>query len=958
MEQIVTIWKSGKIQKSFRITYDVVWNIILFFLVIGIFGAIFGGAVGAGYFASLVKDEPIRSYASMERDIYNYEETSKLYFADNIFIGDIRSDLHREEVPLEEISPILIDAVIATEDESFFEHNGVVPKAIVRALLQEVIDTGMKSGGSTLTQQLIKNQILTNEVSFDRKAKEILLAMRLEKFFEKEEILEAYLNVIPYGRNASGRNIAGIQTAAQGIFDIDASELNLPQAAYLAGLPQSPSAYTPFVATGGLKSDEGIEPGLNRMNVVLKRMLEAKVISEQEYEDALNYDLVADFAEPKESPTEKYGYLTSEIEEQAKEVLKDVLAVEDGYTLEDLNKDKNLDEQYNILAKRALSMNGYHIHSTIDKKIYDAMQEAAKNYEHYERDFTHKNGETESVQAAGLMIENSTGRIISFVGGREYSLDNEWNYAFDSKRSPGSTIKPILVYAPALELGVIQPGSPIADIKTEFPDGWSPDNYVKNRYYGVNPARKALAHSYNISTARAYELIYDEQVAKNYLPKLGLADLEKDYTHRSLSIGATTDGVTVKDNTSAFAVLGNNGKFSDAYMIDKITDKDGNIIYEHEIEQTEVFSPQTSYLTIDMMRDVIAEGTATSVNSYIADHGVDWVGKTGTSQNHWDAWFVGLNPNVTLSAWIGYDSNIDINRQCVNCPIAHGERVIKFWSTLVNASANINPELVTPQEKFKRPDGIVQRSYCAISGMLPSELCQKAGLVKTDLFNIKYVPTEEDDSLISGSYVTIDGKAVLAGPRTPKEFIKSDGFTFNPEFLKRYGYDELNDITELYPLTSERSLWEKISMPSGDVASHIEDTGKPPSSPTGVGIHNQTLTWNKSNSQNVIGYRIYEATKDGERFKQIDHTTNTEYNLSRKNAVYIVTAIDYFGRESKPSIEVMIGKIKQKKDPDEEKDKKDDKDSEKDENENNEPENDENNDDHDDNNNENENNNS
>src|SRR5690625_1475616 len=249
------IWNTGKIQRISRLTYDIIWNIILFFIIVGFIGLFFGIGIGAGYFAALVKDEPIRSYASMEKDIYNIEETSKLYFADEVYIGDVRSDLHREKVPLKEISPILIDAVIATEDEYFKEHNGVVPKAIVRAILQEAINSDVKTGGSTLTQQIIKNQILTNEVSFDRKAKEILLALRLERFFDKDEILESYLNIIPYGRDAAGDNIAGIQTAAQGIFGVDAKDLTLPQAAYLAGLPQSPSAYTPLVNSGGLKED-------------------------------------------------------------------------------------------------------------------------------------------------------------------------------------------------------------------------------------------------------------------------------------------------------------------------------------------------------------------------------------------------------------------------------------------------------------------------------------------------------------------------------------------------------------------------------------------------------------------------------------------------------------------------------------------------------------------------------
>src|SRR5690606_30770105 len=220
-----------------------------------------------------------------------------------------------------DISPTLIDAVIATEDEYFKEHNGVVPKAIVRALVQEFTNSDMKSGGSTLTQQLIKNQILTNEVSFERKAKEMLLAMRLEQFFSKEQILEAYLNIIPYGRGANGRNIAGVQTAAREIFGINADEVNLPQAAFLAGLPQSPSYYTPYKSGGGLKSKEGLEPGITRMKVVLSRMFELEYISESDYKKALNYDIVADFIPESESPIDKYPYLTYELEKRARDII-------------------------------------------------------------------------------------------------------------------------------------------------------------------------------------------------------------------------------------------------------------------------------------------------------------------------------------------------------------------------------------------------------------------------------------------------------------------------------------------------------------------------------------------------------------------------------------------------------------------------------------------------------------
>ncbi|WML47281.1 biosynthetic peptidoglycan transglycosylase [Neobacillus sp. PS3-34] len=190
--------------KSAHNTYRVIWNLFLVILIIAILGGSFAAGAGAGFLASLVKDEPVRSYSSMKKDIYNYTETSDLYFADQVYLGKLRSDLERDEVKLDQVSDNLVNAVVATEDRYFYQHNGVVPKAILRAVYQEVTNSPIQSGGSTLTQQLIKNQILTNEVSFQRKAKEILLALRLERFFNKKEILEAYLNVATFGRNSSG----------------------------------------------------------------------------------------------------------------------------------------------------------------------------------------------------------------------------------------------------------------------------------------------------------------------------------------------------------------------------------------------------------------------------------------------------------------------------------------------------------------------------------------------------------------------------------------------------------------------------------------------------------------------------------------------------------------------------------------------------------------------------------
>ncbi|MFC4556718.1 transglycosylase domain-containing protein [Virgibacillus kekensis] len=924
-EKVKTLWTTGRIQKVSRISYDVAWNIILFFIVVGLVGFFFAGGVGAGYFASLVKDEPVRSYASMEKDIYNYEETSKLYFAGEKYIGNVRSDIHREEVSLENVSETLRNAVIATEDEYFEEHKGIVPKAIVRAVMQEVTNASVKTGGSTLTQQLIKNQILTNEVSFERKAKEILLALRLERFFDKDEILEAYLNVVPYGRDASGGNIAGIQTAAQGIFGIDASKVNLPQAAYLAGLPQSPFAYTPFTNDGGLKDKAGLQPGINRMKSVLTRMYEAEYITKKQYESAMKYNIVKDFTEDSKSPIEKYPYLTFEVEKRAKELILKQLAKEDGYTMEDLNKDEKLMEEYEILADRALRKNGYQIHTTIDKKTHDKFKEIVAKYKYYGPNWsgyiTNSEGErvkiNQPMETGGILMENSTGRIISFVGGREYTSEDQLNYATSTTRSNGSTMKPILTYAPAMEKGAVQPGTPVPDFRMTFstPAGsYTPGNYAGG-YHGLVSARKALENSYNIPAIYVYSQILGQNPVNEFLRPMGISTLgDNEYANLSLGIGGTTNGVTIEENVNAYTTFGNNGKFVDAYMIEKITTADGETLYQHESKPVEVFSPQTTYLTIDMMRDVIDSGTAAYVNSQLKYSGVDWAGKTGTSQNWKDTWFVATNPNVTFGTWMGY--RIPQSIKCSSCSLGYSNRNVKLWAELINAASDINPKLVAPANNFERPGGIVSRSYCAISGMLPSDLCREAGLVKTDIFNAKYVPTKKDDSLIRGTYVMVDGKAVIAGENTPKEFTQGDGLTFNPEFLKRKGYDKLDDLTDLFPRTN-RELWEKISLPSSEISSDtINDDGKKPAAPTSVSGSGSKLTWKDSSSKDVVGYRVFRASKPGASFSLVGNTTETSFTISGGKAVYMVKAVDYFGLESGASNEAKVGDFT-KPEPDE-----------------------------------------
>lgn len=917
----------GTLQKGFRISYDVIWNIFLFFIIIGVVGLFFAGGIGFGYFASLVKDEEVRPRESMEKDIYNYEETSELYFANNVYLGEINSDLYREEVTLDEVSPYVKKAIIATEDEYFETHNGVVPKAIARALFQEATNASVKTGGSTLTQQLIKNQILTNEVSFERKAKEILLALRLERFFEKDEILEAYLNIVPFGRNASGRNIAGIQTAAQGIFGVDAHELNLAQSAFIAGLPQSPSYYTPFTNSGHQKQPEGLEPGLNRMKSVLGRMLENGSITKDEYDVAISYDIVADFTDPKPSPLEQYPFLTNEVKQRAVAILADILAKEDGYTDKDMENSETLKEEYHILASRELTQSGYKIHTTIDKHIYDKFQEIAKTYDNYGRSkpvidpqtgekVIVENPETgkkevlmEPVQVGSILIENSTGKILSFVGGRDFEIE-ELNHATDGERPNGSTMKPLLVYAPAMEAGVVQPGSIIADTDTTFkypgmPEPWNPGNYT-GRNYGLVSVREALYKSHNVPAAKTYMQIINDDPVSKYLEPMGFTSLTlSDHSNPSMSLGGLTNGVTVEENTNAYATFGNGGKFIDAYMIEKIETIDGEIIYQHKSEAKDVFTPQTNYLMIDMMRDVLTRGTATAARANLDQANVDWAGKTGTSNDWHDTWFVATNPNVTLGSWMGYDTPKVLDS-------GYSTRNVIFWSLLVNAATTINPELMAPEQKFERPGGIVSRSYCVTSGMLPSDLCNELGLVKTDLFNVKFVPKEKDDSLIKGRYVMVDGKAYIAGENTPEEFVQEDGIAFNPEWLKRNEYDKMEDLSDLIP--SSEGVWKHIKFPSTE---EINNDEKAPEAPSNVSysLTENIIVWDKSSSKDVIGYRIYQANKPNGTFTLKGSTTELTYTISDSKAVYQIRAVDYFGQESKPTRSVTIGDFSKPEEP-------------------------------------------
>ncbi len=731
--------------KYFRITTGVLKNLIMIFVLFAVLGIVFVGSIGAGYFASLVKEEPLTSKKEMVSMVHNYEETSKLYFAGNQYLGKMRTDLERTETTLDKVAPTLIDAVIATEDENFYKHNGIVPKAVLRGLAQDISNSDSQTGGSTLTQQLIKNQILTNEVSYERKAKELLLAQRLEIFMTKDEILEAYLNVIPYGRNSSGTNIAGVETAAEGIFDTSAKKLNLAQAAYIAGIPQSPYAYTPYTQSGALKDDKQLQIGINRMKTVLYRMHETDKISTKQYKKALKYNIKKDFRAKEARAAEKYPYVTYEIEERAKEEMAKIIAKRDGIEASRIENEARLREKYKILADRELRTKGYKIYSTIDKKMYDGMNSVKNNFSSYgvsksAQTTDSETGETKTIEApvqvGAMAIENATGKIKSFIGGRDYNIENV-NHATQTKRQPGSTIKPLLVYGPAIENGIISAGSALPDV-TVTTHGWSASNPLEN-YGGATPkgivsARYALKNSLNLPAVRLYGLNFGNKPMK-YLDKLGFDHItETDRTTYSAALGGLQYGSTIEENTNAFATFANNGEFVDAYMITKIVDKEGKTVYKHKAKKKKVFSEETSYIVTDMLRDVLKSGTGKVANGTLK-FGADFAAKSGTTQNYNDVWFVGYNKDISLGLWLGYDtpSTLDYGSNYYGKP---SERINRLWGQLMNSIYDTDQSLATASGKrFQQPYNVAKRQTCSIEGSSCS-----TDLVNTSISLKKFTP--------------------------------------------------------------------------------------------------------------------------------------------------------------------------------------------------------------------------
>lgn len=676
-----------------------------------------------GYFGGLMSHENIPTYASMKRQIENVNQSSTLYFAQSVKLADVKSDLQRTKTSYANMSPNLIKAVVATEDDEFYDHKGVVPKSLIRAVLSDVTGLGAQTGGSTLTQQLVKMQLLSSETTWRRKATEVMLALRIDKYFSKQQIIESYLNVATFGRNNAGQNIAGVETAAQGLFGTSAKNLTLPQAAFIAGLPQSPSIYTPYQQDGTVKKD--LTYSMKRKNIVLFRMYRHGDISKKEYTAAKKVDLRTQFQAPTTASTSTttYGYMYNLLLGQARSILIDQLIEQNGRKVATVKQDAKLYAQYYDTADELLKQKGYRIDSTINKKLYDNLQDVTTTsgntfgQEYTETAFDDNLNKdvtiTEKAQTGSILLDNETGAVLAFVGGRDFS-DNQINHAFDTQRSPGSSIKPLIAYGPAVENKVINSQTMLADFSRNF-NGYKPTDYNKTIENRFVPATEALAWSYNLPAVNLYNYLKNNTKVdpSTYMSKMGIHLTPSEYAQLGIALGGTDTGITVEQNAGAFATFANGGEHVDPYVINKITAPNGSVIYRHKHAKKKVFSKSTSYIMQQMMKNVISTGTGTQLAWQLNFNTNNVYGKTGTSNDYRDIWFVGSTPGITMATWMGYDNFYGNSH---NLSEAASNTNMTYWAKMANSLYQTQPDIFKLEKTPSRPAGAQTHSVLTSTG--------------------------------------------------------------------------------------------------------------------------------------------------------------------------------------------------------------------------------------------------
>lgn len=685
-------------------------------------------------------------------DVMPDSYTSVIYNDEGEAVDKLHGSENREYVKLSAITTNMQNAVVAIEDERFYDHNGIDLKGIMRAMVENIKTMEFSQGASTITQQVIKNEVLTNEKSLTRKIKEQYLAVSLENALEdqlgskedaKKYILELYLNTI-----ALHHGLHGVEAASQYYFGKHASELTLAESAMIAGITKHPSKYAP---------DANEEESRKRQLTVLGKMLDLEMITQEQHDAAVAEDVFGHLvckANAEEQGNAKHNWFVDAAVQQIKA---------------DLVEQKKMSEAQ---ASNLIYNGGLQIHTTMDTYMQDTAEAAfkndnnfpagdgsldvtylisvldtenpdeSKNQSHYERkatvysqeeadafveqvkeellDETHtlvldKLTVSRSLQAAMVIMDQENGHVKALVGGRgQKPGDSVFNRATQALRQQGSTMKPLAAYAPAIDTGLLMPGSIIIDEPVTY-GGWSPKNW-DGKYIGPTTARQGIWHSMNVLAVKTFTMVGAE-TAYDYLLDFGFTTIDERDKAATTALGGLTQGVSVLEETAAYASIANGGTYYEPIYYTVVYDHDGNVLLDNENQEIHrVLKETTAYMLTDMMRDVITRGTGGQAGI----SGMNVSGKTGTTNDTIDLTFYGYTPYYTGGIWMGYDTQKEIK--------SAGNAHLKIWSSVM---ADIHRHEGLANKNFSKPDGLTTVTYCSATGLTPTELCSQDYYGKT-----------------------------------------------------------------------------------------------------------------------------------------------------------------------------------------------------------------------------------
>jgi penicillin-binding protein 1A len=644
--------------------------VLAFFIVAG---------AGLGLLASWIKATPAFDPSKLKPN-----ETSFVYDAKGKLVTELHAEENRVVISIDDMPKYLKDAFVSIEDQDFEKHFGINIKNILGSLWTDIKHGEIVRGASTITQQLARNAFLEPDKDLlskvKRKVQEAWLAIQLEKKYTKDEILEFYLNHIYFGHSASG-----VQAASKTFFGKTVDKLSLAESAMLAGIPKGPSIYSPY---------NNFEKAKQRQEIILNKMVELKAISKEEADKA-KQETISLIGLKKSKETYRAPFFVDNVVLEVVKQLQPAL---------NISEDEAFNKVYN---------GGLRIYTTMDFELQEIAERVMADENNYPESVPDKNGVPQP-QAAIVVLDPHTGHVKAMVGGRNHESRLALNRSTQSYRQPGSAFKPIAVYTGAIDMGMTA-GTVIDDTPVFYPQvggkTWSPENFTR-RFDGLTTIRRAIENSVNVVAVKVLDSIGIDRGIE-YAQKLGIKSLvlkgSRNDKNLSTALGGLTKGVSPLELASAYGTLANKGVHIEPITVLKVTDKAGRVLYENKPEKWVAVDEATAYIMTDMLRGVVTRGTGTR----LSDLDFYPVGKTGTTSDNKDVWWVGYTPHLVAAVWMGYDEPKPMSN------VAGGKQPALIWKQVMQAAHKKLPK--TPFEKSSDIIGPIQ--ICADSGKLATELC-------------------------------------------------------------------------------------------------------------------------------------------------------------------------------------------------------------------------------------------